>query len=146
VSQDACTTCRTPIPEDYESGLCDTCESAWYGDVTIEEARLEVEDSASFWCLHLGRAEGRRCECGTVDHWRIEGPKRRGRGGPCMGVIDLDVRHKPGCPLAPPEFDWPEVDEDARERVFGYRGREHHFARLAGALREVLADREVMET
>lgn len=120
--------------------LCDTCQIALNEEVSIEEARLEVEDLAAGMTPHLARADGLRCTCGTVDH--VLG---RGIGGE-LASIHYDVRHKSGCPLAPPDFDWPPVDEDARRRIFGYEGREHHARRLVGALREVLHEREVLET
>lgn len=137
-----CVTCWAEIAPDEDTGLCDTCQIAWRDGTTIEEARLEVEQSAAFWTQHLGRAEGRRCSCDVVDHVFVEGPKTKGRGPSRTGVIHFEVTHKAGCPLAPPTFEWPEVDEEGRERVFGYEGRERHGLRLLGAMREMLADRE----
>lgn len=131
---DPCPVCGQVVVDE-----CDICALAEHRGFSIEEARLEVEDNARFWSRSLGRAEGKRCSCGTVDAARI--PGFRGRG--YVTYLDFDSTHKVGCPLAPPAFDWPEVDEDARERAFGYRGREHHAARLAAALREIKTDREV---
>jgi hypothetical protein len=112
--------------------LCDTCWIAWTQGVTIEEARDDVEEGASYWHIHLGRGEGRKCTCGTVDHLAGSGFR-----------VHLDVRHESGCPLAPPDFHWEAVDEDARELVFGYRGRTAHAARLIDVLKQILKDREL---
>lgn len=139
----SCEICGARNMVDDETDLCDTCWCALSDDKSIEEARLEVEDMAAWGSRHFGRADGKRCTCGTVDHIWIQGPKVRGRGaGTRWGHVDLDVKHEQGCPLAPPVFDWPEVDEDARERIFGYRGIEHHRGRLLGALYEILEDRQ----
>lgn len=141
-----CPTCRTDVYDDELGGLCDVCGWALREGNSIEEARLEVEDMAA-WGTPIGaRMAGEKCSCGVVDHVLVRGPKRRGRGGgELTGVVHFDVRHEPPCPLAPPDFDWPEVDEAARERIFGYRGREHHIARLVTALRAELHDREVLD-
>lgn len=137
-----CPVCRQGL--DCE-GECDICSMALHEGKTIEEVRLDVEDTAAWGCRHFGRAEGRRCTCDVVDHVFVQEGPGRGRGARRAGVIHFDVPHKPGCPLAPPTFDWPDVDEDARERVFGYRGRPHHVARLAALLQHELHEREVLD-
>lgn len=143
MAEAVCEVCGARNLFDDETMLCDTCWGALDDGVSVEEARLAVEEMAAWGCRHFGRADGLRCTCGVVDHAWIAGPKVRGRGaGTRMGHIDLDVKHEPGCPLAPPMFDWPEVNEGARQRIFGYRGREHHEARLIDGLRQVLEDRQ----
>lgn len=141
-----CQTCGDPVAaegiiEPREGWLCETCWNAYHNGISIEEARAEVEDTAAFWSMRFGRAEGHSCTCGTIDHLAIAmGPRHY------VARIHLDVRHEVGCPLGPPEFNWSPVDEDAREALFGYRGRDYHLRRLTRALRDILAEREVMET
>lgn len=121
--------------------LCDTCWVAFRDGISIEEARIEVEDGAAFWTQRFGRAAGEKCTCGTVDHLTLTtGPRGY------AARIELDVKHDTSCPLGPPVFDWPPVGEDARARIFGYHGDRYHVARLVELLREHLHEREVMET
>jgi hypothetical protein len=136
-----CLTCTDEAAPDYEDGLCETCHGALTSGVSIEEQRWEVEDAARYWTRHLGSAEGLRCTCGAgcgmvsipMGPWNY------------AARIHFDVTHETGCPLAPRPFNWGEVDEDGRERVFGYRGREHHVGRLIEALQKVLIDRQLWE-
>jgi hypothetical protein len=124
---------------DEEIGLCDTCWCAYRNGASIEEERLEVEDLARSMTARFASAEGKPCTCGAgPSGMRLPGPV----GSKYVTYLDFDVHHADDCPRGVKPFDWPEVDEDAREHVFGYRGREYHGRRLIGALREVLADRE----
>jgi hypothetical protein len=132
----ACGLCGAPAPDAEEMvhdvQLCETCWFAWSQGISIEEARMQVEETAAHWTARLSTEP---CTCGVVDV--LVGVHAR---------IHLDVTHERPCPRAAPEFEWTDVDEEARRVVFGYDGREYHVARLLSALREILADREVMET
>lgn len=133
-------------------GGCDVCEMALRSGRLIEEVRLEVEEAARWGCHHFGQAEGLRCDCGAGSGAvHVQGPVPRGRppkSGPkrrLEGMIHFEVTHAPGCPLAPPAFEWPAVDEAERRRVFGYDARTVLAARLVRALAHERHWREVME-
>lgn len=118
--------------------LCDTCESAYRSGQSIEQERAEVEDLARGFTAMM--SHDRPCTCGQGSGMvRVE--YRNGDAG----IIDMEVRHADDCPRGV-AFEWEPIDEDARERVFGYRGQAYHAARLASVLRKVLHEREVMET
>jgi hypothetical protein len=131
----ACVLCgHTAAVNVAETGwLCVTCETAWQARISIEEARLEAEECARWWTARLS-TESCTCDAGPET---LHVPD---------GLVHLDVYHEPGCPKAPPQVEWTPVNEDVRERLFGYRGRDFHALRLVVLLRHVLHEREVMET
>lgn len=139
----SCEVCGHHLDPD---GECDICSVALRDGTTIEEVRADIEDLARSMTARFASAEGRPCTCGAGSGCVAvqEGP-RRGRGARPVGYIHFDVRHEDGCPRAPGPFDWTPVNEDARQRVFGYDGRTEHARRLLNVLTQVRDEREVLE-
>lgn len=138
-----CITCGAPAYDEKQRGLCDTCWVALCDGTSIEAARAEVEELARDVTARLASEP---CTCGAGCGAVFINEKVKGsRPAKRMGVIHFDVHHADDCPRSPGRFDWDEVDEDARERVFGYRGQAHHMGRLITGLSELRDDRLVFD-
>jgi hypothetical protein len=138
-----CEVCGQHLDPD---GECDICSVALREGKLVEEVRLEVEDLAHSMAARFASAAGKPCTCGVGSGGSpIVVSAGQKRGLLHIGMIDWEVRHEAGCPRAPGAFDWADVDEEARRRVFGYDGRTVLAARLVGVLRQELHEREVLD-